>query len=146
MSEHDEREDYDDLPNRGPLAPEYIVRRPAAMMWGVGLVQLIITQLAAFFYVALMVVFIFDGETTLGDTSEIVLGIAGWVAASVWLVTVMRAASKLRRFQSHRWVVTGAMLTLLTMPPVGIWLVWLLLRRDVRARFEAVARGTKLAN
>jgi hypothetical protein len=157
MIDHDQREDYDDIPAWGPLAPEYIVRWPASIMWVFGLLQFIATQLwLAFFAGATLVVhFVDDGKTTgeYWDTMKYEpafwLTVAGWPVATACTITVMRGANDLKRFRCYPRVVAGATLTLLGIPffylaviqfPLGIWLFWLLLRRDVRARFEAVAR------
>jgi len=163
MSEHDERENYDDILEWGPPAPPHIVRLPAAIMWGVGLSQFLIVQMwLAILVGSLVFTHFVDDDKNLADAWDRVIrkpplwgSFLGWPLATACTIIVMRGANDLKRFRRYHWVVVAATLTLLSVPiiflgvvqvPLGIWLLWILLRRDVRARFEAVARGTKLAN
>jgi hypothetical protein len=156
---HDPRQDFDDEPWRGHLAPEAMVRLPAAMMWVFGLLQFIITQLWIVFFAGLLLFAHFvDEKKTIGELwtliksdEEIWLGLAVWPVATACTIVVVRGANGLRNFRRYWWVVTGAILTVLAVPffylgvvqlPLGIWLLVLLARRDVRARFAVVARGT----
>lgn len=159
MKGRDQREDYDDDPDRGPLAPEHVVRWPASAMWVFGLLQLMATQLwLAFFAGATLVVYVVDNGKTIGEAWDAMkyepafwLTVAGWPIGTACAITVMRGANDLKQFRRYSRVVVGAVFILLGIPviyfavvqfPLGLWLIWLLLRRDVRARFEAVARGT----
>jgi len=157
VSKHDPREDYDDVFDMGPLAPAHIVQWPASMMWVFGLLQLIITQMGMAVFASSILFTIIDEHRTLGEvwnsTKEqeaILLALPAWPIATVCTIVVMRAANDLKRFRRYPSVFAGAILTFLSLPffylgvvqvPLGIWLMVLLLRRDVQARFEAVARG-----
>jgi len=156
MSEHDQREDYDDEPDRGPLARKRIVAWPASAMWVLGLMQCIITQFIVAFWTYLFVRIGLDDGKSLRDLLEEVLAnevaliaLACWPMATACTVLVMRGANDLRRFQRYPWVVAAAVMTFLSIPffylgvlgiPLSLWIFILLLRRDVRARFEAVSR------
>lgn len=157
MSEHDEREDYDDLHYTGPLARRGIAGWPGSLMWVFGVVQLIAVQLVlgavAFLYILMGIV---DDGKSVAEVGADVLDSGNWVGFVAWPVLtagpiiVIVAANNFRRFRRYQLVVAGAILTLLAFPffylaifqlPLGIWLIVILLRRDVRARFEAVDRG-----
>jgi hypothetical protein len=145
MSGDDQRDDYDDEPDRGPLAPDHIVRWPAALMKLFAILHTILMQLIALLFVLAVIAESlddFDGALREVFQPEMLLMTLAWLLATACCAIEIRGASDLRRFRRYPWVVAGATITLLTMPPLGGWLIWLLLRRDVRARFEAVARGT----
>jgi hypothetical protein len=155
VSEHDPRDDYDDEPWRDRPSPHDLVRLPASMMGVFGLLQCILTQL----YIGVGVVttvlgWVDDGKgvgDVLGSSTDLatmLLLFAAWLMATACTILVMRGASDLTKFRRYPWVVAGAILTLLSLPfvylaaiqvPLGIWLIALLSRRDVRARFQAVA-------
>ena len=158
MSEYDERDDYDDEPRNRPLAPDHVMRWPASTMWAFGLLQLIFTQtIMTFLIVVTVVVNFVDGDKTLADfwahvtsNPELWLGPLGWLLATAWTAFVIRAANGMRRYQRYWSAVTAAVLTMFSVPffylvviqlPIGVWVLVVLARRDVRARFEAVARG-----
>jgi hypothetical protein len=120
------------------------------------LLQLIIAQLWIGFVGYLTVAAMLDDGTTFEEAWAAVnkdefvwLALAAWLVGTVCTIIVMRAANDLKRFRRYHWVVAGAILTFLSVPliylgviqvPLSVWLLVLLLRRDVRARFEAVAR------
>ena len=154
VSEHDPRDDYDDEPWRDRPSPHDLVRLPASMMWVFGLLQLILTQLYAAVGVVTTVLGWVDDGRGLGDVlrspaelATMSLIIALWLVATACTIAVMRGANDFKRFRRYPWVVAGAILTLLSIPffylavvsvPLGIWLLVLLSRRDVRARFAPV--------
>jgi hypothetical protein len=159
MTTHDERQDHDDERWDGhPLAPASVVRWPASAMWGFGLLQLILTQTWIAFLAAIMLVDVVDNGRTLADVWKLVrkvpllwLTLIGWPFATIGTILVMRGANELRRFGRYGLAITAAVLTMFAVPvvflaviqlPLGVWVLVLLARRDVRARFEAVARGT----
>ena len=158
MSEHDEREDYDDEPWRGDrLAPDHVVRWPTSVMWGLGLMQLVFTQTFIVMMVAaeILVGFV-DGGATLNDLwqdSDWWRIPPGWLVLTGCNVFVIRTASEMRRFRHYWRVVSSTVLVMFAVPfifltviqlPLGIWILVVLCRRDVRARFQAVARGTMI--
>lgn len=157
MTDHDERDDYDDEPGRGPLAAQHIVHWPSSAMWAFGLLQMIFAQMWIAFFATLLVItnFVDDDRTwsdvwdQLKDEEAVWMTLAGWPVATLCTLVVMRGANDLRHFRRYPWVVAGTVLTILAVPffylaviqlPLGLWVLYLLLRRDVRARFEAVAR------
>ena len=159
MTDHDERDDYDDERWGDQLAPTSVVRWPASAMWGFGVLQLILLQTWTAFVVVLLVISHFvDDDRTFADLwqtitrSELLwMSLAGWPFATAGTIAVIWGANSLRRFRHYWWTVTAACLTLFSVPiiclapiqlPLGIWVLVVLARRDVRARFEAVARGT----
>jgi hypothetical protein len=159
VSDHDERDDYDDEPRGRPLAPEYAVLWPARLMWLCGHIQLVFVQIVAFLYIAIAIALLamdgdkedLDGLWDAVQEPEFWLMIGGWVAATIWTAAIVRAANDLRRFRRYQFVVTATVLVLIPIPflliggvqiPSAVWTLLTLARRDVRARFEAVARGT----
>jgi hypothetical protein len=161
MSDHDPRDDYDDELARGPLAPEHIVRWPASAMWAFGLLQLIFAQMwVALLATTIVLTNFVDDDKTVSEvwdrfkhTEAFWLTLAGWPVATFCTILVMRGGNDLRRFRRYPWVAAGTVLMMLAVPffylaviqlPLGLWVLYFLLRRDVRARFEAVARGTTL--
>jgi hypothetical protein len=157
MTGHDERDDYDDEGWGDQLAPAPVVHWPASAMWGFGVLQLILLQTWTAFVVALLVISHFvDDDRTLAElwrtitSSELVwMSLVGWPLATACAVVVIRGANDLGRFRHYWWAVTAAFLTLFSAPvvclapiqlPLGVWVLVVLARRDVRARFETVAR------
>lgn len=161
MSANDPGEDYDDEPWKGRVTPEYIVRWPASIMWVAGLIQFIFIQLWIGPLIAFLALGYLIADKTLADVWQFALkypaiwiSFLGWPLASACSIVMMVGANDLAHFRRYYLVVAAASLTLLSIPvlplaivqlPVGIWTLWLLFRRDIRARFEAVARGTILA-
>ena len=152
MSGHDERDDYDDQPER--------LSGPAETMWWAGqaiasfaLIQLAPSILAL---VATLTIFVLaganggDSPPTLpfGDVS-LVFGAA--VVSVAWNALVLRGAVGMPEFRGYRRAVLSAVLVVPAVPvvglavvtlPLGVWVLIVLLRPEVRARFDAVARGT----
>jgi hypothetical protein len=158
MSEHDEREDYDDERWGDQLAPASAVRWPASAMWACGVLQLLCAQVWVGFVVLLLVLIdLVDDDRTLGEVWEKVRRepalwgtFAVWPVATACAVLVIRGANDLRRFRRYWWAVVAAVLTVFSVPvlclavlqvPVGAWVLVVLARRDVRARFEVEARA-----
>jgi hypothetical protein len=159
VSGHDPREDYDDEPGLGRLAPEQVVRLPASAMWVFGLLQLVGTQLwVGFVAILLLLVELVDHGKPLDDVWDKIedepiywATLLAWPVATACGLFVMRGANDLRRFRHYWRVVAAVVLTLFSVPvvcvgvfqlPIGVWILLVVTRRDVRARFEAVARGT----
>jgi hypothetical protein len=159
MSWHDQREDYDDHPELGPMAPPHTGCGVTSVMWVFGLMQFIGTQLWVAFVVTVLVISHFvDDDKTLDDAWRTVTNFEiywvtflGWPVATACAILVMRGANCLRQFRHYPLAVSAALLSILSVPfvclaivqtIVGIYALCLLLRPDVRARFEAVARGT----
>ncbi len=157
MSEHDQREDYDDKPDRGRLASKEIVAWPASVMWVLGLMQCVFTQVGLVFLACMFVAEGLDAGKSFGEIWQTafseeaeVLTLLAWPIVTACAVLVMQGANDLRRFRRYPLVIASVVLTFLSIPfiylgvlgiPLSIWLALLLLRRDVRARFEAVACG-----
>jgi hypothetical protein len=154
----DPRDDYDAQLGRSPLASERVVRAAASALWGFGLLQLLLWQAwVAFVVLMLLMTHFVDGDKTLDDLWRTISGrpavwlsLFGWPVATASTIAVIHGANGMRRFQRYGWAVTAAVLTLASIPviclvpiqvPLGIWAIIVLLRRDVRARFEAVARS-----
>ena len=156
MTVHDERDDYDDEPRGRPLAPDHVVRWPANVMWGLGWLQLIFTQFFAVLLVTVEILVNFvDGGKTLADLWRDFEDLDSYYAPVAWLlmtgcnIFVIRAGNDMRSFRRYWRVVVAAVMTTLAVPfvyfavfqlPLGIWILVVIARRDVRARFEAVAR------
>ena len=142
MSGHDPRDDYDDLRERGPLARLESVRWPADTMWCLGLLQFCVVQ-AWMVFVIFLITLAIMGNSFAEMRDELIrepifwVHVLGWPIATWAAVIVVRGGNDLRQFRRYPWVVGAAIITL----PLGVWFLAVLLRRDVRARFEAVARA-----
>jgi len=158
MIGHDERDDYDDERWDYQLPRTSVVRWPASAMWACGVVQLLGVQVwVGFVALLLVLVDLVDDDPALSDVWRKVCGepalwgtFAAWPFATACALFVIRGANDLRRFRRYRWVVVAAVLTVFSVPvpclavlqvPVGVWVLLLLARRGVRARFEADARS-----
>src|SRR6185503_10066851 len=90
----------------------------------------------------------------LQDQPAVCLVPIGWLLATAWTMFVMRAANAMRRYRRYWAAVAAAVMTMFSVPfvylavvqfPIAVWVLLVLSRRDVRARFEAVARGTMVS-
>ena len=148
MTGHDEREDYDDRPWKGQLAHPSVVRAPATALWVIGLVQFLCTLLGAPFGLLLFGPGAPDGPD---DWAGVFRNQGFWnlvaicAAGVVSNLLIMRGANHMLGCRRYPWAVTSAVLTMLSVPciyfailtvPVGSWALVVLLRRDVRARFD----------
>jgi hypothetical protein len=163
MSEHDERDDYDDADWVDVLAAKHLVRWPGAAMWTFGVVQLILVQLWIAFIVTMWTLanFVDDDRTfaeawrTVTNNRALWGSFVLWPIATICACAMIHGANGFRRYDRYSWAVVGAILLSLSVPcpcllvaqlPFGIWSIVLLLRRDVRARFDAVARAARSTN
>jgi hypothetical protein len=152
MSEHDPREDYDDEPWKGRLAPDHVVRWPASAMWVFGLVQLILSLLGLVM-IAVGVIWRAQDEPDkwadhfLDEDFRVIL--AAGAFGTIANLVIMHGAAGMVRFRRYPWAVTASVLIVFSLPfvyfamftvPLGVWALIVLLRRDVRARFAANAR------
>jgi len=156
MSEHDQREDYDDEPWKGRLAPKHFVRWPASAMWAFGLVQLLLSIVGLILLGLAVLERAVAGQDNaagswqslfLSDDFLIILFVC--VIGTTANLVVMRGAAGMGRFRRYSWAVAASVLLVLSVPfiyfavftvPLGIWALIVLCRRDVRARFGANAR------
>jgi hypothetical protein len=140
VSEHDLQEDYDDEPWRKRLRPEDHLFLPATAIMAFGIVQC-----------AWSVVSMAIPEMILEAEGEPELVFCLSVLATAWNGVIVYSAADMRRFRRYRMAVIATIMSLVAAPffvfvlisvPLGVWTLIVLCRRDVRARFEAVARGT----
>jgi len=153
MTEHDPREDYDDQPWRGRATPEELLRTPASIIAAFGAIQLGFSILGWIASAVIIVWGIFDPAAVDADDmtwyeAVAVLAIVGLLVGWNWLI--VRGASRMRHCRQYRLAVLATVLSFFSFPfyycilisaPVSVWALVVLLRRDVRARFEAVARA-----
>jgi len=156
MSEHDQREDYDDEPWRGRRTFEMVVKTPSDIMWSLGLFQLL-----AGFFTTLTAGWAFI-EASFGKSPPPSTSPWTFLVVSIFAILgiatsafILRGASNMKRFQRYDLAVIASLLTLSSLPCVfalpysaviGIWTLMVLRRHDVRARFDAGARGTMSPN
>jgi hypothetical protein len=153
VSEHDLRDDYDDEPWRKRPKAETLVQWPASIISTIGLIQLAFSILSVVWMAGVVVWNWIDPAFFNNELVwyEVLAGIgaAALCVALNWFI--LRGARALRSFRSYRSAVTGVVLFFFSLPffycglvtlPVGVWAFVVLLQPDVRARFEAVARGT----
>ncbi|HEX3151889.1 MAG TPA: hypothetical protein VHR66_27705 [Gemmataceae bacterium] len=156
MIEHDERDDYDDEPWRGKLAPERVLRWPSSVMWAFGVLQFIFAQTGMIMLITTTVLLEFiDGDQTLAGLWRAVRSDPAfwlvpllWLLATVWTLLLIRAANDMRRYRRYRSVLAAVIMSMFSVPffylaviqiPIGAWILLVLTRRDVRARFELPA-------
>jgi hypothetical protein len=154
VTEHDERDDYDDEPWRRRATPEQRLRTPASVIAAFGAIQLGFSILGGIATAIVICWALFDpaavdAEDMTWYEAVAVLAIVGLMVAWNWLI--VRGAARMRNCLNYRLAVLAAVLSFFAAPfyycipiyaPVAVWALLILLRRDVRARFEAVARGT----
>lgn len=157
MSEHDEREDYDDEPWRGRPTPEQQVRTPATIIEVFGAVQLGFSILGFVVAVVVIVWGVIDPPAVDAEDMtwyEALAVLAACLFAIAWNWVVVRGAGRMRACRNYRLAVTATVLSFVPLPiyycgpicaPVAVWALVVLARRDVRARFEAVARGKMMS-
>jgi hypothetical protein len=152
VTRHDEREDYDDEPWRGRLTAEQVVKPPADWLWSCGMFQLGASLCLAGFFGSVLLQRVWERQPIRPlDLNAIFIwlptALAGVAAAKI----VLRGSAAMRQLRRYPWAMAAAVLTTLSVPcilalpygaPVGIWALAVLLRPDVRARFEATDRGT----
>jgi hypothetical protein len=158
VTAHDPRDDFDDEPWRGRLAPEHLVRWPASAMWVFGLVQLLLS-LVGLLLLGLVVLerAVTGRDDPTGNWRNLFLSedflfiLAVCIVGTMANLVVMRGAAGMGRFRRYPWAVIASLLAVFSLPfvyfavftiPVGVWALLVLCRRDVRARFAADARGT----
>jgi hypothetical protein len=151
MTDHDERDDYDDQPWRRRATPEQLLRVPAAVIEICAAVQVVFSLLGC---LAPAVFLIWDLVDPNGPEAmswdEAILVTLAFGLCLAWNLVVIRGVGQMRRCQSYRAALAAAVMSILPLPflwlgavsiPAGIWVVAILGRRDVRARFAAVAHG-----
>ncbi|MBO0701181.1 MAG: hypothetical protein J2P46_22480, partial [Zavarzinella sp.] len=147
MSEHDEREDYDDEPSPRS-SPEALVATIASHLQVYGAFQVVL-GLVGVWTAAKTVV-----EAANQDLSAEVIQrllINGLFAATAFgsAVVILMASHHIPQFRRYRLAVAAGVLTASSLPlvfcavvtvPLGVWTLIVLRRPDVRAGFEAVVR------
>lgn len=152
MSEYDERDDYDDEPWRRRRDAAEMVRSPAAFMSAIGMIQLAFSILGLSASLVGFVWNLIEPDDFQDEWAWLEILIAIFVSAICVVLNwfIVRAVARFRAFKSYRIVVVGTILFLFSVPfyycgllsfPVGIWALVVLSNAEVRARFEAVARG-----
>jgi hypothetical protein len=156
VSEHDEREDYDDDPWRKRATPEELLRTPASIIAAFGAIQLGFSVVGCLALVALIIWSLFndigaDTDPEDGGLYEFLAVISISILSVLWNWVIVRGAGRMRKCRNYRLSVAAAVLSIFSVPfyyclpisaGVAVWTLVILSRRDVRARFAAVARGT----
>lgn len=163
VSGHDERDDYDDEPWRKRRLPEELLRTPAAMLSTFAVIQMGFSALGVIVLLVAVGRALLDPAPADPDWEDlawyeaaavVAMVLAGVGAVIVWNWLIIRGAARMRTCRNYRLALAAAFLSILPVPfyycgpisaPAAIWALVILLRRDVRARFEAVARGTMTA-
>lgn len=158
MSQHDERDDYDDEPWRKWATPEQLLRTPASIIAAFGAIQLGFSLLGVVAVAATFVWGVFndadpndsDSDTEDATVYKVLAVIAILILSVGWNWIVVLGAGRMRKCRNYRLSITVAVLSAFSIPfyyclpissGVAIWTVVLLSRREVKARFAAVARG-----
>jgi hypothetical protein len=154
VSEHDEREDYDDEPWKRRADVAALVHWPALLLGTFATIQLAFSVVGCIWLPGALVWNWIDPEFFNNDGPqwpEVVLGILACTVCASLNGLILVGARRLAKFQNFRlvlWAISVSFLSLpiiycaLVMVPISIWALVVVLNRDVRVRFEAVARGT----
>jgi len=152
VSEHDERDDYDDEPGRRRAFPQQLVSTPATIIEVCAAIQAAFSLLGCFAPMVFILWELVDPQVVDSmswDEAALVTLIFGLCLTWNWVI--IRGAGRMRRCRNYRLSLAAAAMSILPLPflylgavsiPVAIWAVAILGRRDVRARFAAVARDT----
>jgi len=152
VSDHDERDDYDDEPWRRRARPQQLVRFPAAIIEILAAVQVAFSLLGCLAPAVFIVWGLVDpGGPEAMSWDEAVLVTSGFGFCLTWNWIIVHGVGRMRRCRDYRLALTAALMSLVPLPflylgavsiPVGIWTVAILGRRDVRAHFRATSRKT----
>jgi len=152
VSDHDEREDYDDEPWRGRPTPAQLIRTPATIIEVFGAIQLGLSVLGFIIGVVVIGWGVIDPAAVDAEDMtwyEALAVLVACVLAVVWNWMIVRGAGQMRSCRNYRLAVTAAALSFLPLPlyyclpisaAVAVWALVILLRRDVRDHFATVAR------
>jgi hypothetical protein len=156
MSWHDPRDDYDDEPWKGRFSIERLLKPTTDVMWSFGVFQLAVSLLG----ILLVVGGLFERWTEGPPVTwtDFWRGLLLATIGAVGIVTsliVMRGSHFMKRFDKYSIAIAAAILTIFSLPciyaapfgiPIGLWAVYILRRRDIRARFDAVASDHNMLN
>lgn len=154
MSDHDEREDYDDEPWRGRTNPAVLVHWPALLLCTFGMIQLGFSVLTCIWLPSALLWNWIDPEFFNNDGPEWPEILIGTVVAALCVcqnALIVVGMRRMGKFKSYRLVLWATILSFLPLPviycglltiPLSIWALVAVLNRDVRARFDAVASGS----
>jgi hypothetical protein len=152
---HDPRDDYDDQPWKRRATPEQLLRTPATIIEVFGAIQLGLSLLGFVIGLGVIVWGVIDPAAVDAEDMtwyEALAVLAVGLVAITWNWVIVRGASRMRACRNYRLAMTSAVLSFLPLPlyyclpisaPVAVWALVVLLRHDVRARFDAVACGLK---
>ena len=151
MSEHDQRDDYDDKTRISDQLQDKELDHSLSQLWWVGFTQLLIAQFAVVVILMLMIVF-GDGLNDRGSIAvELLIPFLVWIIGTAFNIVVILGATVGSRAKMYWLALLASLIAMTSFPavwfaPVTSYLALRALRRlanrDVRARFEAVARGT----
>jgi len=156
VSDDDERDDYDDEPWRKRPDVAQWVHWPALFLGGFAVVQLLLSIAGCLWLPGAMVWKWIDPEFYDDDGPqwpEVIIGTLVFFCCVALNAFVIIGVRRMAKFRSYRLVLWAVGLSFLPLPlvscgmvsvPLSIWALVVLLNRDVRARFEAVARGTMI--
>ena len=146
MSEHDEREDYDEEPWKGRASSDRLVRWQARSFLVFGLFQFA----ASLVVLTIAIIVMSPLPTNVGTDNKTIALVGGLVGVPLNFVVVF-GAIEMAALRKYRWAVAGTLFGLFSFPviflavlslPIRIWALVVLCNPDVRARFEAVASNT----
>ncbi len=152
MSEHDQREDYDDGPRKRPNNIAGWVHWPGLVLTGFGAIQFALSIAGFLWLPSAMVLKWVDPEFYDDDGPqwpEVILGTLIFAICTVLNLVVIIGARRMAKFRSYRLVIWSIALSFIPLPliscgmislPASIWALVVVLNPDVRARFEDVAR------
>jgi len=153
VSEHDVRQDYDDEPWNRRANPAALVHWPALLMGTFGVIQLVFSIAGCIWLPCALVWNWVDPEFFNNDGpqwQEVLLGTIAFAVCALLNWVIVLGARRLDKFENYRLVVWAIVLSFFSLPfiycgvmtiPVSVWSFVVILHPDVRARFDAVARG-----
>jgi hypothetical protein len=145
VSEHDQRDDYDDEPWRGRAVSGRLITLPADLMWSFGWFQIAVS-LYVLFATGQMVVLWFSGSPAGRNPLVpvillLLVGLLGLVVGRL----IVRGGRAMRAGRDYPRAVLAACLTFTSLPcvaalpytiPLAIWALIVLNRADVRSHFR----------
>lgn len=143
MTEHDQREDYDDEPVPPGIAPEPL-RAFSNVLWALGLVQLVAAGIGLMFVVCSFISARVDGEYAKYKPQDLYWMLAMSGVGAAFNVVVMWGAAGMGRCYGYRRSAAAAVLSAFPLPcfylgvatvPIGLLALYQLRKRRVRSLF-----------
>jgi hypothetical protein len=158
VTDHDERDDYNDEPWRRRPDPAARIRWPALLLCTFGMIQLGFSIVTCIWLPAALIWNWIDSEFFDNDGPqwpEVLVGTLLPACCICQNTVIVIGTRRLSRFRSYRLALWAVILSFLPLPvfycglatiPLSVWALVDMRNRDVGARFDAVAREAAATN